>query len=102
MCLKARILVGMGQANSPSRFDFCNSLMLGVIKQFRGSTAILSRRVTLLACLPSVAALLRLCCASDLNFVSYLQGCCGCCGPKGGEGNPFLRSTEYGEPFQTV
>jgi hypothetical protein len=33
-----------------------------------------------------VAPLLRLCCGSDLNFVSYLPRCCGCCGSGGGKG----------------
>src|SRR4029077_16187686 len=33
---------------------------------------------------PPVAPLLRLCCGSDLNFVSYLPSCCGCCGSRGG------------------
>jgi len=33
---------------------------------------------------PRVAPLLRLCCGSDLNFVSYLPICCGCCGGEEG------------------
>jgi hypothetical protein len=37
------------------------------------------------ACGGSVAPLLRLCCGSDLNFISYLPRCCGCCGSRGGE-----------------
>ena len=35
---------------------------------------------------PPVALLLRLCCGSDLNSVSYLPICCGCCGSGGGKG----------------
>src|ERR1051325_6757464 len=42
---------------------------------------------------PPVVPLLRLCCGSDLNFVSYLPRCCGCCGSRRGS----RRGAEEGE-----
>jgi hypothetical protein len=33
---------------------------------------------------PLWRTMLRLCCGSDLNSVSYLSICCGCCGSRGG------------------
>ena len=41
-------------------------------------------RTNQFVCCASVALLLRLCCGSDLDFVSYLPRCCGCCGSGGG------------------
>jgi hypothetical protein len=47
-------------------------------------------------CCGFVAALLRLCCGSDLNFEPYLPTCCGCCGSRGVKGGYAIRHPARG------
>src|SRR6267154_2900214 len=52
---------------------------------------------------PLWRTLLRLCCGSDLVFISYLPACCGCCGSRGGMAPPLmLNDTNHSDPSNST